>query len=69
MTSNSTSKRYADPTDVNITQQIPLEKEGTLSPEECTRSLKVESYSFENIVNFRDVGESCSVKTEQGIQR
>jgi hypothetical protein len=33
------------------------------------QSLQVESYSFENIVNFRDVGASCTVKCGDDIKR
>jgi hypothetical protein len=69
MTTDSISNGHGDLTLANSIPDMPLEKQGAPAPAESARNLKVESHSFENIVNFRDVGASTSVKTDQGVRQ
>ncbi|CAO3686103.1 unnamed protein product [Umbelopsis ramanniana] len=68
MTTDSTSNGHADPTTANGIHDIPFKKEGAPASTESARNLKIEVDSFENIVNFRDVGASTSVKSDEGLR-
>jgi hypothetical protein len=68
MTTDSISNGHADPTPANGIHDMPLKKQGAPASTESARNLKIESNSFENIVNFRDVGASTSVKSEEGLR-
>lgn len=67
MTIDSTSNGHADPTPANGIHNMPLKKQGAPASTESARNLKIEVDSFENIVNFRDVGASTSVKSDEGL--
>ncbi|KAI8576275.1 hypothetical protein K450DRAFT_257505 [Umbelopsis ramanniana AG] len=69
MAADTISNGHTDPIPVNSIPNVLSEKPGAPAPAESAHNLKVESHSFENIVNFRDVGASTSVKTDQGVRQ
>lgn len=68
MATDSTANGHADPTPANGIHDMLSEPQGAPASTESARNLKIESNSFENIVNFRDVGASTSVKSDEGLR-
>jgi hypothetical protein len=76
MASHHTTNINVPPETPSIPQpnelDAPFQLESVAKSEEngfSRQSLQVEPYSFENIVNFRDVGASCTVKCGDDIKR